>query len=66
MKSAAEEEITEHIVMSIIELLNESCSHCHRKEYWQSVFALLGEFSGNLKDLAIGKKHSESPTGSST
>lgn len=55
-KPAEEEEITEHIVMSIINLLNKSCSHCHRKEYSQSIFALLGEFRGHLKDLAIGKQ----------
>lgn len=55
-KPAKEEEITEHIVMSIINLLNKSCSHCHRKEYSQSIFALLGEFRGHLKDLAIGKQ----------
>lgn len=42
--------------MSIINLLNKSCSHCHRKEYSQSIFALLGEFRGHLKDLAIGKQ----------
>jgi hypothetical protein len=41
--------------MSIIELLNASCSHCHRLEYSQRIFSLLGEFKGNLKDLAIGK-----------
>lgn len=42
--------------MSIIELLNESCSHCHRKEYSQKIFAMLAEFRGHLKNLAIGKK----------
>lgn len=42
--------------MSIIELLNQSCSHCHRKEYSQRIFTMLGEFKGNLKDLAIGKQ----------
>lgn len=43
--------------MAIIGLLNDSCSHCHRKEYSQRIFSMLGEFSGSLKDLAIGKQH---------
>lgn len=41
--------------MTIIDILNESCSHCHRKEYAQHIFNLLDEFKGNLKNLAIGK-----------
>ena len=41
--------------MTIIDILNKSCSHCHRKEYSQHIFNLLADFKGNLKNLAIGK-----------
>lgn len=40
----------------IINLLNDLCSFCPRKELWEALVYMLPFFNGSLKNLPIGKR----------